>query len=74
MSRVDAAMAAYFEGLTAQISSSVHGGELFDAGLSITGDIVSEANATLVARLAATLNTAGAAGDILFTTADATAE
>ncbi|WP_329311339.1 TetR/AcrR family transcriptional regulator [Streptomyces sp. NBC_01262] len=74
MSRVDAAMAAYFGELMAQISSSVHGRELLDAGLAITGDIVSEANAALVARLVSALDGAAAAGEVRFSTVDATAE
>jgi AcrR family transcriptional regulator len=74
LSRVDAAMAAYFEELMAQISSSVHGRELFDASLTITGDIVSEANAALAARLASALEAAATAGEVHFSTADATAE
>jgi AcrR family transcriptional regulator len=74
LSRVDTAMAAYFEGLMAQISSSVHGGELFDASLAVTGDIVREAHAALVARLAYALNAAAAAGEVQFSTADTTAE
>jgi AcrR family transcriptional regulator len=72
--RIDAAMSAYFEGVMGEISSSVHGGELLDAGLAITGDIVSEAHAALVARLAAALNAAEAAGEVQFSTADTTAE
>ena len=74
LSRVDAAMAAYFEELMAQISSSVHGRELFDASLTVTGDIVSEANAALAARLASALDAAATAGEVQFSTADATAE
>jgi AcrR family transcriptional regulator len=74
LSRVDAAMASYFEELMAQISSSVHGRELFDASLTITGDIVSEANAALAARLASALDAAATAGEVHFSTADATAE
>ncbi|HSX96459.1 MAG TPA: helix-turn-helix domain-containing protein [Streptomyces sp.] len=74
LSRVDAAMAAYFEELMAQISSSVHGRELFDASLTVTGDIVSEANAALAARLASALDAAATAGEAQFSTADATAE
>lgn len=58
VARIDAAMAAYFGGLMAQIAPSSHGGELFDASLTITGDIVGEAHEHLVARLAATLDTA----------------
>ena len=74
LSRVDAAMAAYLGELTAQISSSVHGGELFDATLTITGDVVGEAQAALVARLTSALNAAAAAGEVQFATVDATAE
>jgi hypothetical protein len=74
LSRVDAAMAAYFQGLMAQISSSVHGGELFDASLAITGDIVREAHAALVARLASALNAAAVAGEVQFSASDATGE
>ena len=55
VSRVDAAMAAYFGGLMAQIASSAHGGELFDASLSVTGDLVAESHEALVARLAGVL-------------------
>ena len=55
VSRVDAAMAAYFGGLMAQIASSAHGGELFDASLSVTGDLVTESHEALVARLAGVL-------------------
>jgi AcrR family transcriptional regulator len=74
LSRVDAAMAVYFGELMAQISSSVHGGELFDASLTITGDIVSEAHAALVARLVCALDAAATAGEVRFSTVDATAE
>ena len=74
LSRVDAAMAAYIGELMAQISSSVHGGELFDASLAITGDIVGEANASLTSRLASALDAAAAAGEVQFSTADATAK
>jgi AcrR family transcriptional regulator len=74
VSRVDAAMAAYFGELMAQISSSVHGGELLDAGLTITGDVVSEAQAALASRLASALNAAAAAGEVQFSTVDTTAE
>jgi AcrR family transcriptional regulator len=74
LSRVDAAMAAYFGGLLAQISSSVHGGEVLDASLDVAGDIVSEAHAALVVRLAGALQTAAAAGEVQFSTSDATAE
>jgi AcrR family transcriptional regulator len=74
LSRVDAAMAAYFGGLLAQISSSVHGGEVLDASLDVAGDIVSEAHAALVVRLASALHTAAAAGEVQFSTSDATAE
>ena len=74
LSRVDAAMAVYFGELMTQISSSVHGGELFDASLTITGDIVSEAHAALVARLVSALDAAVTAGEVRFSTVDATAE
>ncbi|HST83414.1 MAG TPA: helix-turn-helix domain-containing protein [Kineosporiaceae bacterium] len=74
LSRVDAAMAVYFGELMAQISSSVHGKELFDASLDITGDIVGEAQAALVARLVSALDAAAAAGEVRFSTVDATAE
>lgn len=74
LSRVDAAMAAYFEGLLAKISSSVHGGEVLDASLDIAGDIVSDAHAALAARLASALHAAEAAGEVQFTTSAATAE
>ncbi|MDX3638277.1 helix-turn-helix domain-containing protein [Streptomyces sp. MB09-02B] len=73
LSRVDAATAAYFGGLMAQISSSSHGGELLDAGLTITGDIVSEANAALAARLASALDAAAVAGEVQFSAVGATA-
>ncbi|WP_051947697.1 TetR/AcrR family transcriptional regulator [Streptomyces scabiei] len=74
LSRVDAAMAAYFGGLLAQISSSVHGGEVLDASLDVAGDIAEEAHAALVVRLASALHTAAAAGEVEFSTSDATAE
>ncbi|MBD9725552.1 helix-turn-helix domain containing protein [Streptomyces caniscabiei] len=74
LSRVDAATAAYFGGLMAQISSSGHGGELLDAGLTITGDIVSQAHAALAARLASALDAAAAAGEVQFSAVGATAE
>ncbi|MFD5271753.1 TetR/AcrR family transcriptional regulator [Streptomyces sp. NPDC058335] len=74
LSRVDAAMAAYFGGLLAQISSSVHGGEVLDASLDVAGDVVREAHAALVARLASALEAAAAAGEVQFSTSDATAE
>ncbi|MFJ4820778.1 TetR/AcrR family transcriptional regulator [Streptomyces sp. NPDC088801] len=72
--RVDAAMTAYFGGLLAEISSSVHGGEVLGASLDVAGDIVSEAHAALVTRLAGALQTAAAAGEVQFSTSDATAE
>lgn len=74
LSRVEAAVAAYFGGLMAQISSSVHGGELFDAGRTVTGDIVSEAHAALVARLVSALDAAAAAGEVRFSAVGTTAE
>ncbi|MGX1274402.1 TetR/AcrR family transcriptional regulator [Streptomyces phaeoluteigriseus] len=74
LSRIDAAMTAYFEELKAQISSSVHGGELFDATLTITGDVVDDAQAALVVRLTSALDAAAAAGDVRFSSVDATAE
>ncbi|MDQ0956453.1 AcrR family transcriptional regulator [Streptomyces sp. B4I13] len=74
LSRIDAAVTAYFGGLLTQISSSVHGGEVLDASLDVAGDIVSEAHAALVARLASALHTAAAAGEVQFSTSDATAE
>jgi AcrR family transcriptional regulator len=74
LSRVDAAIAAYFGELMAQISSSIHAGELFDATLTITADIVSETHAALTARLASALDAAAATGEVQFSTADATAE
>lgn len=58
VARVDAAMAAYFGGLMAQIASSVHGGELFDASLSVTGDLVAESHDALIERLAGVLDQA----------------
>ncbi|QYX75174.1 TetR/AcrR family transcriptional regulator [Streptomyces akebiae] len=74
LSRIDAATDVYFGGLMAQISSGVHGGELLDAGLTITGDIVSEAHTALAARLASALDAAAAAGEVQFSNADTTAE
>ncbi|GGQ82970.1 TetR/AcrR family transcriptional regulator [Couchioplanes azureus] len=74
VSRIDAAMATYFEALMAQISASIHGGELLDAGVTLTGDIVSEADAALVTRLAAALDAAAAAGQVRLSAVDATAE
>ncbi|WP_106401443.1 TetR/AcrR family transcriptional regulator [Actinocorallia populi] len=74
LSRVDAAMTAYFGELKAQISSSVHGGELVDATLAITGNIVGEARAALVARLVSALEAAAAAGEVRLSHVDATAE
>ncbi|WP_371659151.1 TetR/AcrR family transcriptional regulator [Streptomyces sp. NBC_00280] len=74
LSRVDAAMAAYFGGLLAQISSSVHGGEVLDASLDVAGDIAGEAHAALVVRLASALHSAEAAGEVQFATSGATAE
>ena len=68
VSRIDAAMAAYFGGLMAQISSSVHGGELFDTSLSVTGDVVAESNEALVARIASAL------GEARLSIVDASAE
>src|SRR6185436_19820924 len=64
VSRIDAAMAAYIAALTAQVSSSVHGGELLDVGLGVAGDIVRDAHTHLVTRLAAALNAAVAAGQV----------
>ncbi|MEN8655495.1 helix-turn-helix domain-containing protein [Streptomyces sp. 21So2-11] len=74
LSRVDAAMAAYFGGLLAQISSSVHGGEVLDASLDVAGDIAGEAHAALVTRLASALHAAEASGEVQFSTSDANAE
>ncbi|MBI1758914.1 MAG: TetR/AcrR family transcriptional regulator [Actinobacteria bacterium] len=74
VSRIDAAMAAYFGGLMAQITSSVHGGELLDASIAVTGDIVGEAHAALVARLAGALDAASVAGEVQFSTAGTTAQ
>ncbi|MFG3513074.1 TetR/AcrR family transcriptional regulator [Streptomyces bobili] len=74
LSRIDAAMAAYFTELTAQISSSAHGGELFDATHTITEDIVGEARTALVARLAVALEEAAEAGEVRFAAVDTTAE
>ncbi|HSX97737.1 MAG TPA: hypothetical protein VLG91_10145 [Streptomyces sp.] len=67
-------MAAYFGGLMAQISSSVHGGEPLGAGLTVTGDVVSEAQAALASRPASSLDVAAAAGEVQFSTVDTTAE
>ncbi|GAA3431788.1 TetR/AcrR family transcriptional regulator [Kutzneria kofuensis] len=74
VSRVSTAMATYFGGLMAQISSNTHGGELFDASLSVSGDSVGEANTALVSRLAAALDAAAAAGEVSLSTVDTTGE
>ncbi|MEV6319345.1 helix-turn-helix domain-containing protein [Streptomyces sp. NPDC051776] len=74
LSRVDAATTAYFGGLLAQISPGAHGVEVLDASLEVAGDIVSEAHAALVTRLAGTLHTAAEVGEVQFSTSDATAE
>ncbi|MFI0088199.1 TetR/AcrR family transcriptional regulator [Streptomyces bobili] len=74
LSRIDTAMAAYFTELTAQISSSVHGGELFDATHTITEDVVGEARTALVARLTSALREAAEAGEVRFAAVDTTAE
>ncbi|MFD3939141.1 TetR/AcrR family transcriptional regulator [Streptomyces sp. NPDC058611] len=74
LSRIDAARGAYFGGLLAQISSSVHGAEVLDTSLDVAGDIASEAHAALVFRLASALHTAAAAGEVQFSTTEATAE
>lgn len=73
VSRVDAAMAAYFGGLMAQISTGVHGGEVIDASVTVTGDIVGEAHAALAARFAAALDAAVVAGEVQFSTVDSSA-
>ncbi|MDX3526723.1 TetR/AcrR family transcriptional regulator [Streptomyces sp. ID05-39B] len=74
LSMIDTAIAAYFTELTAQISSSAHGGELFDATHTITEDIVGEARTALVARLTVALEEAAEAGDVRFAAVDTTAE
>ncbi|MFF7534379.1 TetR/AcrR family transcriptional regulator [Streptomyces bobili] len=74
LSRIDTAMAAYFTELTAQISSSAHGGELFDATHTITEDVVGEARTALVARLTSALEEAAEAGEVRFAAVDTTAE
>jgi AcrR family transcriptional regulator len=73
VSRIDTAMAAYFGGLMAQITSSLHGGELLDASIAVTADIVGAAHAALVDRLAAALDAASVAGEVQFSTAGTTA-
>jgi AcrR family transcriptional regulator len=74
LSRVEAAMTAYFDGLMAQIFASAHGKELFDANLFVTGDITHVAQSDLVARLAAALDAAAVAGEVEYSTTGATAE
>jgi AcrR family transcriptional regulator len=74
LSRIDTAMTAYFTELTAQISSSAHGGELFDATHTITEDVVGEARTALVARLTVALEEAAEAGEVRFAAVDTTAE
>ncbi|MFJ4648676.1 TetR/AcrR family transcriptional regulator [Streptomyces bobili] len=74
LSRIDTAMAAYFTELTAQISSSAHGGELFDATHTITEDVVGEARTALVARLTSALEEAAEAGEVRFAAVDTTPE
>ncbi|MCX5521572.1 TetR/AcrR family transcriptional regulator [Streptomyces bobili] len=74
LSRIDTATAAYFTELTAQISSSAHGGELFDATHTITEDVVGEARTALVARLTSALEEAAEAGEVRFAAVDTTAE
>ncbi|WP_243715238.1 hypothetical protein [Micromonospora sp. KC207] len=58
----------------AQVSSSVHRGELLDAGLGVASDIVRDAHAELVTRLTAALNAAVAAGQVQLSAVEATAE
>ncbi|MFC0437651.1 TetR/AcrR family transcriptional regulator [Kutzneria buriramensis] len=64
ITRVDRAMSAYITELTAPTAASPHSGELLDAGLSVTADIVAESNHALLDRLATALDTAAAAGEI----------
>jgi AcrR family transcriptional regulator len=74
VARIDTAMAAYIGALMAQVSSSVHRGELLDAGLGVASDIVRDGHAELVTRLTAALNSAVAAGQVQLSAAEATAE
>ncbi|KAA2265679.1 helix-turn-helix transcriptional regulator [Solihabitans fulvus] len=74
VTRVSTAMSTYFGGLMAQISSTAHGGELRDASLTVTGDIVGDAHTALISRLAAALEEAAAAGEVWLSVLDATAE
>ena len=67
--RIETALLAFQQGLIAEISSSAHGQELFDA----TADITLNARATLVASTAHALQQAEAAGDIALRRVDATA-
>ncbi|KAB8052535.1 TetR family transcriptional regulator [Janthinobacterium rivuli] len=71
--RIETALLAFQQGLMAEISSSAHGQELFDANMALAADITLNARATLVAKLAGALEQAEAAGDIALRRVDANA-
>ncbi|MGK5049343.1 TetR family transcriptional regulator [Janthinobacterium sp. GB4P2] len=71
--RIEMALLAFQQGLMAEISSSAHGQELFDANMTLAADITLNARAALVASTAGALEQAEAAGDIALRRLDATA-
>lgn len=62
--RIEGALACFLQGLMEQISASAHGQELFDANMTLAGDITREARARLVTLLATALADADTAGEI----------
>lgn len=73
VARISAAMAAYFAALTELVSGSAHASELFDAGFTVTGDIVRDSDEALVAMIAGALDRAVAAGQARLAGVDASA-
>ncbi|MBP1159705.1 TetR/AcrR family transcriptional regulator [Rhodococcus sp. PvR099] len=70
--RIDAALTAYLGGLMEEISTSVHGAELFGVGLALTGEISRNTQTWLIQRLSEVLDAAAAAGEIDLSAVDAT--
>lgn len=71
VARISVAMAAYFAALTAPVSGSAHASELFDAGFTVTGDIVRDSDEALAAMVADALESAVSAGQAQLAAVDA---
>lgn len=72
--RIQAALTAFFSGLMAEINSSPHGSELFDASMNLVGDVVQGTRQSLVSLLAESLQQAARTGEIQFSNTQAASE